>query len=158
MTLSGLSPVPAVLRFPIGLIAAVGAVLVMDLVMARLPEGTTPPRVAAGVLTRTAVDDAPARLAAVAHYLAGLGTGLLFVYFSLVAEWLFGGASLLSVAVTTLLLYLLMVGFFVAVPLPRAPGVDASRAVVIARDWAIAAAAFLVVLVPVSVGLTIAIA
>ena len=158
MTLSGLSSVPAVIRFPIGLVAAAVAVLVMDLVMARLPEGTTPPRVAAGVLTETIVDDAPARLASVAHYLAGFGTGLLFVYFSLVAEWLLGGASLSSVAVTTLLLYVLMVGFFVAVPLPRAPGVDAARRSTIGRDWAIAAAGYLAVLVPISVGLTLAVA
>jgi len=158
MALSGLSSVPTVLRFPIGLVAAIGAVLVMDLVMAQLPEGTTPPQVAAGVLTRTAVDAAPARLAAVAHYLAGLGTGLMFVYFSLVTEWLLGGSSPSSLVVTTLLLYVLMVAFFVAVPLPRAPGVTASRRRTIARDWAIAASAYLAALVPVSVGLTLAVA
>ena len=130
--------------------------IVMDLIMARLPEGTTSPKVAAAVLTRTPLDDASARLASVAHYLAGGGTGLLFVYLSLLAEWLLGGASALSVAGTTVTLYVLMVAFFVAVPLPRAPGVGGSQRSVIARDWAISAAGYLAVLAPVSVGLTLA--
>lgn len=156
MTLSGLSSAPVVARFPIGLVAAVAALLVMDQAMARLPEGATPPRVAAGVLTRTHPDDAPARLAAVAHYAAGLGTGLLFVYFSLLAETLLGGASALSVAATTLVLYVLMVAFFVVVPLPRAPGLDQARRRGTARDWAASAAVYLTALVPAVIGLTLA--
>ena len=155
MTLSGLSSAPVVARFPIGLVAAVAALLAMDQAMARLPEGATPPRVAAGVLTETHPDDAPARLAAVAHYGAGMGTGLLFVYFSLLAEALFAGASALSVAATALVLYVLMVAFFVAVPLPRAPGLDRARRRGTARGWAVSAAVYLAVLVPVAVGLTL---
>jgi len=158
MTLSGLSSAPVVARFPIALVAAVAALLAMDRAMARLPEGATPPRVAAGVLTETHPDDAPARLAAVAHYGAGTGTGLLFVYGSLVAETLLGGASALSVAATTLALYGLMVAFFVAVPLPRAPGLDRARRRATARGWAVSAAVYLAVLVPVAVGLTLAVA
>ena len=144
-------------RFPIGLLAAVVALLVMDQVMARLPEGSTPPRVAAGVLTGTRPDDAPARLAAFAHYGAGMGTGLLFVYFSLVAEWLFGGGSVVSVAATTLVVYVLMVAFFLLVPLPRARGLRGPRRRGTARDWAIAAAVYLAVLVPVVAGITLAV-
>jgi hypothetical protein len=155
MALNELSSVPAAVRFPIGLLAAGAAVLVMDLLMARLPEGTTPPKVAAGVLTRTAVDDAPARLASLAHYLAGVGTGLLFVYVSILAEWLLGGASLLSVGAATITLYVLMVAFFLLVPLPRAPGLSQARRSTTGRDWAIAAAGYLAVLVPISVGLTL---
>ena len=156
MTLSGLSSAPVVARFPIALVAAVAALLAMDWAMARLPEGATPPRVAAGVLTETHPDDAPARLAAVAHYGAGTGTGLLFVYGSLVAETLLGGASALSVAATTLVLYVLMVAFFVVVPLPRAPGLGRDRRRTTARGWAVSAAVYLAVLVPVAVGLTLA--
>ncbi|WP_311173958.1 hypothetical protein [Halobellus ordinarius] len=155
MVFGELASVPAVFRFPIGLGAAVVAVFVMDWIMARVPEGTTPPYVAASVLTGAHVDRAPGRLAAVAHYLAGLGTGLLFTYFLLGAEWLLGGASLLSVVSVTVLLYVLMITFFVAVPLPRASGVDASRRSAISRGWAIAAAGYLLVLVPISVGLTL---
>lgn len=158
MALSGLASVPVVLRFPIALLAAVPALLVMDRVMASLPEGTSPPAVAAGVLTDTAIDDAPGRVAAVAHYLAGLGTGLLFVYLALLTETLLGGASVVSVALGALALYALMVAFFLFVPLPRAPGVTDARRRVIGRDWAIAAAAYLAVLVPLVVALTLVVA
>ncbi|MEF8937831.1 MAG: hypothetical protein V5A32_07740 [Halovenus sp.] len=156
MVLGELSSVPAALRFPVGLVSAIVAVLVMDQLMARIPDGMTPPYVAASVLTQTPVDDAPDRLATVAHYLAGLGTGLLFTYFLLAAEWLLGESSVLTVAATTLGLYGLMVGFFVVVPLPRAVGVGDSRRSAIGRGWAISAAGYLAVLVPVSVGLTLA--
>lgn len=158
MAFDGLASVPAVVRFPVGLVAGAVAVLVMDRMMARVPEGTTPPYVAASVLTRRTVEEAPARLASVAHYLAGLGTGLLLVYLSLVAEWLAGGSSAVTVSATTLVLYLLMVGFFVAVPLPRATGLDGSRRSAVARAWAIDAAGYLGVLVPAWVGLTLVVA
>ena len=158
MTLSGLASLSPVVRFPIGLVAAVAAVIAMDRVMGRLPEGWTPPGVAAGVLTETHPDDAPARLAAVAHYLAGLGTGALFVYLSFVGEWILGGSSAVSIAATAAVLYALMVGFFVVVPLPRAPGLDAARRSAVGRDWAIAAAAYVAILVPVAVGLSVALA
>jgi len=138
-----------VLRFPIGLVGGVLATLGMDLVMARLPEGTTPPSVAAGVLTETHPDDAAERLGTVAHYLAGMGTGLLFVWLSLATEFVAGGPSLATAAVTGLVLYVLMVGFFVTVPLPRAPGLSAGRRRTTGRDWALAAAGYLLVLVPV---------
>jgi len=155
---SELSTVPAVVRFPVGLAAATVAILAMDATMERLPEGDTPPNVAAGVLTGTVPDRAPRRLAAVVHYLAGYGTGLLFVYILLVAEWLFDGASLAGVVVAAVVLYALMVAFFVLVPLPRATGVGEGRRRTIARDWAVAAAVYLAVLVPVAVGVTLAIA
>lgn len=138
-----------VLRFPIGLVGGILATFGMDLVMSRLPEGTTPPSVAAGVLTETHPDRAPRRLGTVAHYLAGAGTALLFVWLSLATETLLGTASLLTAVVTGVLLYVLMVGFFVVVPLPRAPGLSADRRKATARDWAISAAGYLLVLVPV---------
>lgn len=147
-----------VVRFPIGLVGGVLATLGMDLVMARLPEGTTPPSVAAGVLTETHPDDAADRLGSVAHYLAGTGTGLLFVWLSLATEALLGGPSLATAAVTGIVLYVLMVGFFVVVPLPRAPGLSAERRRTTGRDWAVAAAGYLFVLVPVVTVVTLALA
>ena len=138
-----------VVRFPIGLVGGVLATLAMDLVMARLPEGTTPPSVAAGVLTETHPDDAAERLGTVAHYLAGVGTGLLFVWLSLATEALAGGPSLATATVTGVVLFVLMVGFFVIVPLPRAPGLSADRRRTTGRDWALSAAGYLLVLVPV---------
>lgn len=159
MVIDSLSATPEpVVRFPIGLVAAVIATLGMDVVMARLPEGLTPPTVAAGVLTETHPDEAPDRLGTVVHYLAGLGAGLLFVWLSLAAEFVAGEASLLTVVATTLLLFALMVGFFVLVPLPLAPGLGASRRRKTARDWAVSAAAYLFVLVPVATVLTAAVA
>lgn len=158
MAFGELSSVPPVFRFPVGLVAAAVAVLVMDQIMERVPEGTTPPYVAASVLTQTAVDEAPTRLASVTHYLAGFGTGGLYVYALLVAEWFAGGSSAVSIGAATLGLYILMIAFFVAVPLPRAVGVNDSRRSDIGRGWAIAAGGYLLVLVPVSVGLTLVLA
>ena len=155
---SELPTVPAVVRFPIGLAAATVAIIAMDIVMRQLPEGVTPPNVAAGVLTGTSPDRAPRRLATVVHYLAGDGTGLLFVYFLLVAEWVLDGASIPGIVATAVVLYALMVAFFVLVPLPRANGIGGGRRRAIARDWAVAAAVYLAVLVPVTVGATVAVA
>ncbi|MFD1633451.1 hypothetical protein ACOZ4L_09665 [Haloplanus ruber] len=134
------------LLFPVGVAAAVIATLVMDVVMARLPEGETPPFVAAGVLTGRPPDDAPGRLAVVVHYLAGVLTGPLFVWLSLTATALLG-PSLVTTAATTGLLYALMVGFFAVVVLPRSRIAD-GRVPAVRRDWAVSAAAYLVVLVP----------
>ncbi len=123
------------------------ATLAMDRVMARLPEGTTPPSVASGVLTNTRPDDAPARLATVVHYFAGVGTGILFVWLLLLADLLTGVESAVgTVLAATLVLFVLMVGFFAGIVLPRARGVTAVRTRRIRRDWAIAAGSYLLVL------------
>lgn len=143
-----------VVRFPIGLLGGILATLAMDRVMGAVPEGTTPPSIAAGVLTERRPDEAPERLASVVHYFAGAGTGLLYVWLSLAAEALAGGPSFVTVAGTTAVLYLLMVGFFAVVPLPLAKGVGRSRRGTILRAWAIAAAGYLAVLVPVVTVLT----
>jgi hypothetical protein len=149
MDLAPLVTTPTVpLRFVVGVVAAVVATLVMDVVMARLPEGETPPSIASGVLTETHPDAAPARLASVVHYLAGGLTGPLFVWFLLATEGLLGGPSLLSLSLAAVVLYVLMVGFFVVVVLPRSQ-VAAQRLGAIRRDWALSAAAYLLVLVPV---------
>jgi hypothetical protein len=142
------APAP-VFRFPIGLVGGILATLGMDLIMKQLPEGSTPPLVAAGVLTKTHPDQAPQRLGDVAHYLAGAGTGLLFTWLSLAVETLVGEVSILTAVGTGALLYVLMVGFFVLVPLPRAPGLSADRQRETGRDWAVMAAGYLLVLVPV---------
>jgi len=153
--LADLTSVTPVVRFPVGILAAVVAVGIMDLAMARIPEGTTPPFVAASVLTERTIHEAPARLATTVHYLAGLGTGALFVYLSLLSESLIGASPWLSVAVTGVGLYTLMVGFFLVVPLPRAIGLGSTRRANTARGWAVAAAVYVAVLVPVSTGLTL---
>lgn len=141
-------------RFPIGLAGGLVATLWMTAVMRYLPEGETPPTVAAGVLTETHPDDAPRRLATVAHYLAGAGTGLLFVWLSLLVETVFD-ASVAAAVVAAVALFALMTGFFILVPLPRS-GLSGARRRHTARDWLIAAGAYLLALVPVVVALTAA--
>jgi len=135
------------LRFVVGVAAGVVATIAMDLVMARLPEGETPPFIASGVLTDSVPDDAPGRLANVVHYVAGWLTGPLFVWMLLTSEGLVGGQSLLATAVAAAVLYALMVGFFALVVLPRSR-LPSARIADIRRDWAISAAAYLLVLVP----------
>mgnify|MGYP006277384927 FL=1 len=132
--------------FAVGVGAGVVATLVMDVVMARLPEGETPMYIAAGVLTDRPPGEAPGRLAAVVHYVAGLLTGPLFVWLLFASEGLLGASTVSTVAAAVVLL-VLMIGFFAVVVLPRSQ-VDAGRLGPIRRDWAVAAAVYLVVLVP----------
>lgn len=134
------------LRFLAGVVAGALATLAMDQVMARLPEGTTPQFVAAGVLTDRPPAEAPPRLATAVHYLSGLLTGPLFVWLLLVSEGLFGGQSAATAAAAGVVLYGLMVGFFAVVVLPQSR-VAANRVGTIRRDWSIAAASYLAVLV-----------
>ena len=143
------------LEFLIGVGAAVVATFGMDLVMARLPEGGTPPFVASGVLTDRTPADAPERLATVVHYLAGGLTGPLFVWFTFVTAAVVEGAIATAV-VSGVVLYVLMVGFFAVVVLPRSL-VSAARVGAIRRDWAVSAAAYLLVLVPVVTVVTAAV-
>ena len=124
--------VPLLIVF--GVLAGIVATRAMDVVMARLPEGETPPFVASGVLTEQDPDTAPERLAAVVHHVAGWLTGPLYVTMLLLAGSLLGG-GVLTYLVTAVLLLVLMVGFFAVVVLPR-PGLARQRVRTIARDWA----------------------
>lgn len=135
------------LRFVVGVAAGVVATVVMDLVMARLPEGETPPFIASGVLTDSAPQKAPGRLASVVHYIAGWLTGPLFVWVLFTSEGLLSGSSILAAVLAAVVLYTLMISFFVIVVLPRSR-LPSGRIADIRRDWAISAAAYLLVLVP----------
>jgi len=146
MVLDQAASLSAGVRIVLGLVAGVVATLAMDLVMARLPEGATPPQVASGVLTGQAPDTAPAGVASAVHYVAGGGTGPLFVTLLFLVEGLLGPGPT-SYLVTTAVLFVLMVAFFVGVVLPR-PRLVGGRRSTVGRDWAISAAAYLVVLVP----------
>ena len=129
----------------LGPVVGLVATLAMDVAMARLPEGETAPRVAAGVLTDAPVDDAPERLATWVHYVAGGGSGLLFVGLVAATGRLLGTGTLLTVAVAGVALFALMVGFFALVPLPRASGLPGQRLGPIRRDWAVSAATYVAV-------------
>ncbi len=146
MSFADTTPTLAVpLRFLAGVAAGIVATLVMDLVMARLPEGDTQPSIASGVLTTTSPSTAPERLATVVHYLAGFLTGPLFVWLLFATEGLLGDRSLVAVLLAAGVLYLLMVGFFAVVVLPRSMVAD-SRVGAIRRDWALDALVYTAVL------------
>ena len=129
----------------LGPLVGLVATLAMDVAMARLPEGATAPKVAAGVLTDTPVDDAPERLATWVHYVAGAGSGLLFVGLVAATGRLLGVGTAVTVVAAGAVQLALMVGFFALVPLPRAPGLPRQRLGPIRRDWAVSAAAYVAV-------------
>jgi len=121
------------------------ATLAMDPVMARLPEGTTAPKVAAGVLTDTPVDGAPERLATWIHYVAGAGSGFLFVGLVAAVGTVAGTGTAVTLALVAPVMVALMVGFFALVPLPHANGIARQRLSQVRRDWAISAVAYVTV-------------
>ncbi|TKX59571.1 hypothetical protein EXE43_02440 [Halorubrum sp. SS5] len=129
----------------LGPVVGLAATLAMDPVMARLPEGTTAPKVAASVLTDTPVDDAPERLATWVHYVAGAGSGLLFVGLVSAVQAALGVGVGVALPVAGVAQFALMVGFFALVPLPRASGLPRQRLGPIRRDWAASAAAYVLV-------------
>lgn len=140
-------PTPVPTLFVVGIAGGVAATLAMDVVMARVDEGETPPRVASGVLTETHPDRAPERLASAVHYVAGTLTGPLFVWLYLAASTAFGGGALAAVA-AAMVCYPLMIGFFALVVLPRSQGLARQRLAAVRRAWSVEAAVYLAVLAP----------
>ena len=133
------------LRVVLGVPAGVLATLAMDVVMARLPEGGTPPQVASGVLTERHPDEAPGRLASAAHYTAGLLTGPLYIVLLLLVEGVVG-TSTQAYLVAAVALYVLMTSFFFVVVLPR-PEFPPGRVSDIRRAWAVEAVVYVIVVV-----------
>ena len=131
----------------LGPVVGLLATLAMDRVMPRLPEGTTAPQVAASVLTGVPVGDAPERLATWVHYVAGGGSGLLFVGLLAATQMALGVGTSVATVVAAPVMLALMVGFFALVPLPRAEGLPRQRLAAIRRDWALAAATYVAVAV-----------
>ncbi|WP_435093091.1 hypothetical protein [Halorubrum sp. N11] len=128
----------------LGSVVGLLATLAMDRVMPRLPEGTTAPRVAAGVLTDTPVNRAPKRLATWVHYVAGGGAGLLFVGLVSAVQVGLNVGTTVALVIAAPVMLALMVGFFALVPLPRARALPRQRLPQIRRDWAISAATYVV--------------
>lgn len=136
------------LRFLVGIAAAVVATLAMDVVMTRRPEGDTPPTVAAGLLVDRHPDHAPERLATVVHYLAGGLSGGLYVWLLYATEATLDTTGVLATGVAAVVMVALMIGFFAVVVLPRSR-IQRGRLPSVRRDWAVAAATYVVVLAPV---------
>lgn len=145
--LQTVAPVRTPVLFVLGIVAGGIATLAMDVAMARVSAGRMPPRIASGVLTGSHPDGATQRLASVVHYVAGALTGALFVWLLLTAETVVGPGPLAGL-VAALALYPLMVGFFAIVVLPRSTGLARQRLRSIRRAWAIEAAVYVAVLVP----------
>jgi hypothetical protein len=142
----GMTQVDALVAFPIGVLSGIVATLGMDVVMERVSEGKTAPRVASGVLTETHPDESPERLSGFVHYFAGAGSGALYAYILLAVSYAEVGTTA-RLAIGAFVLYVGMVGFFVAVPL-RISSMEEERVSEVARGWALSALAYVAVIAP----------
>lgn len=133
------------LRFVVGVLAAAVAVVAMEPVLRRFPDGEFVPLVAAGVLTERRPPDAPERLADTIHYAAGLLGGGVYVWLTLLFEGLLGGPGLLPPLLAAVVLYAFLTGFFLLVVLPRSRVTDL-RVPRLQRAWPAAAGAYVLVL------------
>lgn len=129
-------------RVLLGGAAGLLATLVMDTVMRRLPEGTTPAYVAAGTLTGTPLSAAPHRLALAVHYGAGTGSGLLLVALALIVETVAGLEPIASFVVAAVVQLPVMIAFFSNVVVPTYGRVPDNRVRRLRRDWALSATAY----------------
>ncbi len=129
----------------VGAAAIVGllATVAMNVPMGRLPEGSTAPTVAAGVLTDTHPDNAPDRVATLVHYVAGTATGVLFLSLVVLLDRVV--PSTLAQPLAGGVLFGVMVAFFILVPLPRAGQFSRYRLNLIKRDWAVSAAVYVLI-------------
>jgi hypothetical protein len=144
-------------RVLLGGAAGLLATLVMDTVMRRLPEGTTPPYIAAATLTETQVSSVPHRLALTVHYGAGTASGLLLVVLALVVETVAGLGPLASFVVAGVVQLPVTVAFFSYVVVPTYGHVPGDRVPRLRRDWALSATVY-VITVTVLVALPVLIA
>jgi hypothetical protein len=148
-------------RVGLGALAGLLATVLMNLPMQRLPEGSTPPFVAAGALTGETLSEVASGVASLVHYAAGTLAGVGFVLFAEGIETLIrqqGGAPgfdlvlagtglllvphLIAAAATFSVLFV----FFAYVVLPLV-GKDArSRGRRVRNDWAISATVYTVAL------------
>ena len=133
-------------RLLLGGAAGLLATLVMDLAMRRLPEGTTPPFVAAGVLSDESLSAASGRLATAVHYLAGTASGLVFVTLALAAESLLGLSPIPSFVAAAILQLPVTVAFFSYLVVPVYGRVPADRVARVRRDWTVSATVYVAAL------------
>ncbi|MFB6205494.1 MAG: hypothetical protein ABEJ05_03065 [Haloglomus sp.] len=151
----------------LGALAGLLATVLMNVPMQRLPEGSTPPFVAAGALTGEDLTAVSEGLASLVHYAAGTLAGVSFVLLAEAIERFVaarGGAPgfdlviagsgirlvphIIAGAVTFSILYL----FFAYLVLPLFGKEASARVRAVRNDWAISAAVYtaaLVVLIPV---------
>lgn len=150
-------------RVAIGAVAGLLATAVMNLPMQRLPEGSTPPFVAAGALTGEPLDEVDPKLASGVHYSAGILGGVLFTLLSLAFEGQLPftevialpfvaavagvGLRLVPLFLATLLTYGLLVAGFAYVVFPWFGKSATARAERVRTDWVVSAGVYVVALV-----------
>ncbi|MFC7234378.1 hypothetical protein [Halosegnis marinus] len=146
-------------RVAVGAVAGLVATVAMNVPMHRLPEGSTPPFVAAGALTGEGPADVDPVLASGTHYAAGVLGGGFYTVVSLVAEGLYApdlyivraGQPLVAHVLAVLATFAFLVAFFAYLVLPRFGGPVYERARLVRRDWTVSAAVYalaLAVVVP----------
>jgi hypothetical protein len=138
-------------RLFLGAAAGLLATLVMDVAMRRLPEGTTPPFVAAGVLSDEPLGSAPALLATAVHYVAGIGSGVLLAGLALAAESLLNLSALPAHVVAAVVQLPVMIAFFSYLVVPVYGRVPADRVDRVRTDWALSAGVYVVALTALAV-------
>lgn len=155
----------------VGAFAGLLATILMNLPMQRLPEGSTPPFVAAGALTGEALSEVSAGLASLVHYAAGTLAGVGFVLAAEGVETVVAaqggapgfdlvlvGTGLLIVPhfIAAMVTFSVLFLFFAYVVLPLFGKDAANRARQVRNDWAISAAVYTAALTVVLPVLTVA--
>ena len=152
--------------YVLGAVAGLLAAIVSNVPMHRLPEGSTPPFVAAGVLTGSDPDSVDPTLASGLHYAAGILAGVFYTAVEYGIEGItpppelyVGGTQLplLTHLLALLVTFVFLVGFFSYVVLPRFDSLSGSYRQ-IRRDWLVTATAYVLglgVFVPVFLRLLI---
>lgn len=151
-------------RVALGAVAGLLATVAMNVPMHRLPEGSAPPFVAAGVLGGDGPADVDPVLASGTHYaagvLAGIGYAVLAVGLENVYPFTAGVAStgvlLVPHLLALLTTYAVLVVVFAYLVLPAFGGSLRERTRQIRRDWVLVAAVYvaaLAVVVPVLLAL-----
>jgi hypothetical protein len=150
-----------VARGVVGLVVGLVATVMMNVPMHRLPEGSTPPFVAAGALTGTAPADVTPPLASGVHYISGALGGVFYTVVTLAVESVrpfrlltpVGEAELVPHLLAVLATFAFLVVFFAYLVLPTFGGAVRDRASLVRRDWVISAGTYalaLLVVVPVA--------
>jgi hypothetical protein len=148
-------------RGVVGLVVGLVATVVMNVPMHRLPEGSTPPFVAAGALTGTEPAEVDPPLASGVHYLAGTLGGVFYTVVALGVESVggfrlltpVGGAELVPHLLAVLATFAFLVAFFAYLVLPTFGGSVRERSRLVRRDWVVSAGVYalaLLVVVPVA--------
>lgn len=123
------------------------ATMVMDFVMDRLPEGRTPPAVAAAAVRGERPEDAGRGAVALSHYGSGTVAGVVYLGIFILLSMIVPDSttmSLLALAGAGTIMFGLMIGVFFLGPLSHVGGLTAQRVGDIKRSWMISAGVYVI--------------